>query len=605
MGFKTMGAAFNRISGAESNWETKSRYQLNFLDLEKPLTLCCGLELQKVHPAGIEAFVWGRKGFRGHCLEATGVVVESMRMWSVEHCLSVRASVFERQKPQHQGPGIPRPGPVPKAASGQDVHGGPNTLERAQAVAELLLRVAGGAQALNRGTGVLDVAGGTGLLSLALALRGVRATVVDPRRSAGCLPSRARKMMRKSGVGSLLVACRAWFGGRLQGADDSFSGSGDAVPACDEALVAGCSALVALHPDEATEAVVDAALRLRRPFVVVPCCVFARLFPTRTLDGRAVATLPEFREFLRRKHPSIREEILPFAGANVALYAPLCDVEDAQKELEGCGNKNAAGGCNMRRDDDGSEVDVAHLAVLQLQSPVLKAMLRSDMQEAKTLRVQVQTEFADVWPSVVRFWYGLPVDICSFEAAVTLRRAAQYYESEELKAVTGELLMAARPSAPRMALVAESLSFETDFADRAWSYLEAHPRELFASSAWPRLSEATVAELMRQLAARGTACAAVNLASFAPWGAGRVPGARTLLRQGAPVMAKATGLPMWSFQRLCFSWSDLRTCRRVSCAHPQSQFCRRSGTWSYLRRSVVPHRVAQSAQSALLGMTEI
>ena len=36
-----------------------------------------------------------------------------------------------------------------------------------------------------------------------------------------------------------------------------------------------CSAaLVALHPDEATEAVVDAALALRKPFLVVPCCAF-------------------------------------------------------------------------------------------------------------------------------------------------------------------------------------------------------------------------------------------------------------------------------------------------------------------------------------------
>jgi hypothetical protein len=32
------------------------------------------------------------------------------------------------------------------------------------------------------------------------------------------------------------------------------------------------AALVALHPDEATEAVVDAALALRKPFLVVPCC---------------------------------------------------------------------------------------------------------------------------------------------------------------------------------------------------------------------------------------------------------------------------------------------------------------------------------------------
>ncbi len=38
-----------------------------------------------------------------------------------------------------------------------------------------------------------------------------------------------------------------------------------------------------LHPDQATDAILDAALALGKPFAVVPCCVFARLFPHRTL----------------------------------------------------------------------------------------------------------------------------------------------------------------------------------------------------------------------------------------------------------------------------------------------------------------------------------
>ena len=40
--------------------------------------------------------------------------------------------------------------------------------------------------------------------------------------------------------------------------------------------------------DEATEPIIDAALRFGRPFAVVPCCVFPRLFPQRELPrGRA------------------------------------------------------------------------------------------------------------------------------------------------------------------------------------------------------------------------------------------------------------------------------------------------------------------------------
>jgi hypothetical protein len=49
---------------------------------------------------------------------------------------------------------------------------------------------------------------------------------------------------------------------------------------------------VGMHPDQATDAVVDAALALGCPFAVVPCCVFPALFAEtrRTPDGRRVTT---------------------------------------------------------------------------------------------------------------------------------------------------------------------------------------------------------------------------------------------------------------------------------------------------------------------------
>jgi len=55
--------------------------------------------------------------------------------------------------------------------------------------------------------------------------------------------------------------------------------------AADAALLADAHFVVGLHPDEATEAIVDGALRHRRPFAVVPCCVFAKLFPNRRQGG--------------------------------------------------------------------------------------------------------------------------------------------------------------------------------------------------------------------------------------------------------------------------------------------------------------------------------
>lgn len=34
--------------------------------------------------------------------------------------------------------------------------------------------------------------------------------------------------------------------------------------------------VVGMHPDQATDAIVDFALACSKPFAVVPCCVFAR-----------------------------------------------------------------------------------------------------------------------------------------------------------------------------------------------------------------------------------------------------------------------------------------------------------------------------------------
>lgn len=54
---------------------------------------------------------------------------------------------------------------------------------------------------------------------------------------------------------------RAFFG-RVVGSDDAFKGAGQVVPDCvEDDFVRDCSALVALHPDEATEMVVDVAVR--------------------------------------------------------------------------------------------------------------------------------------------------------------------------------------------------------------------------------------------------------------------------------------------------------------------------------------------------------
>ena len=143
-------------------------------------------------------------------------------------------------------------------------------------------------QLLSSGSGVIDAAGGSGFVSFALSMRGVKSTVVDPRRSAGCLPRRDRKSLRKAlqrrpGEVVQFDVFRAWFGEKPTGADFDFDGGEDGfIPVCSsdsgDGLLSSCSAVVALHPDEATGAIVEWAVRARKPFLVVPCCVFSRLF---------------------------------------------------------------------------------------------------------------------------------------------------------------------------------------------------------------------------------------------------------------------------------------------------------------------------------------
>jgi hypothetical protein len=74
--------------------------------------------------------------------------------------------------------------------------------------------------------------------------------------------------------------------------------------------------VVALHPDECTEEVVDAALAASLPFAVVPCCVFSRLFAGRRLPstGERVRTHGQLCEFLAAKAVGTERAVLGFAG---------------------------------------------------------------------------------------------------------------------------------------------------------------------------------------------------------------------------------------------------------------------------------------------------
>jgi hypothetical protein len=275
---------------------------------------------------------------------------------------------------------------------------------------------------LNSGSGVLDVAGGSGHVSMALGLRGIASTVVDPRENVGKLPGRDRKVWNRalkqkkkpkleetistsssSTLTTTLVASsssspatltsipmmcqpvtirpyqtfRAWFGVPPQGVDTSFrtpdqdplattTNNNNALAPTDaqdkekqdvevirdsqHPLLQQCRAIVALHPDEATDAIVDMAVKLRVPFVIVPCCVFCRLFPHRRFQRQRrnsnattnqlkaegeeqgsdmsdsagktmVSTYQDLLDYLQAKDPAIQRATMPFVGANTVLWS--------------------------------------------------------------------------------------------------------------------------------------------------------------------------------------------------------------------------------------------------------------------------------------------
>jgi hypothetical protein len=83
--------------------------------------------------------------------------------------------------------------------------------------------------------------------------------------------------------------------------------------------------LLGLHADGATEAIVDAALKLNKPFVVVPCCVFPNFFTSRQVqneDGKLVPVRSheQFCKYLAAKDERLQIEELPFEGRNIAIW---------------------------------------------------------------------------------------------------------------------------------------------------------------------------------------------------------------------------------------------------------------------------------------------
>ena len=86
-------------------------------------------------------------------------------------------------------------------------------------------------------------------------------------------------------------------------------------------LIRTCSAVVGLHPDQATGAIVDCGLVMNKPWAVVPCCVFPSRYPHR-LDrsGKTARTTGQLVEHLMGRAAGTRRATLPCEGASDTVW---------------------------------------------------------------------------------------------------------------------------------------------------------------------------------------------------------------------------------------------------------------------------------------------
>jgi Methyltransferase domain len=188
---------------------------------------------------------------------------------------------------------------------------------------------------------ILDVAGGKGEVSARLTMcQRQRVVMVDPRPAnvVDCferqvlpkIPNKWQQKLeqqRQQDPDFVRKIMGVRFHQLVSTFDDTSLSSNSEL----QLAVENSTILLGLHADGATEAIVDAAIRHNKPFVVVPCCVFPNFFPLRFLQeeddnnnhsGRMVPVRSheQFCKYLVKKDPRFVLEELPFAGKNIAIW---------------------------------------------------------------------------------------------------------------------------------------------------------------------------------------------------------------------------------------------------------------------------------------------
>jgi hypothetical protein len=203
-----------------------------------------------------------------------------------------------------------------------------------------------GKEKLNAGSGVIDVGGGRGGLTFELqVIHGVKVTLIDTRPFK--LTRRQHKILDQGAGGTmdaeeeggmfdplvLMVKERKEkdpksapssteiqvMEGRFHQIQAIFSSDLWQQPSPIASLLCNASLVVGLHPDQATNGVLDFAMEANKPFVIVPCCVFPTMFQRHLSNGEQVLTTQQLVEWIRVKGAA-SVTALPFSGANTVCY---------------------------------------------------------------------------------------------------------------------------------------------------------------------------------------------------------------------------------------------------------------------------------------------
>lgn len=154
---------------------------------------------------------------------------------------------------------------------------------------------------------ILDVAGGRGDLAFELGVKlGYNCQIVDPR------PQKLKRWQIKVLKKNVDISAPKHHTFMF---DFNFFNQCGIKPE-DVCLITG------MHPDEATEVIMDTGLQFDIAVSIVPCCVFSSKFPDRRLreDGAVPTSLPQFIKYLSEKSENIKTGYLPFVGRNQVLY---------------------------------------------------------------------------------------------------------------------------------------------------------------------------------------------------------------------------------------------------------------------------------------------